>query len=151
MLTSQITEELLAYKANLHLISELFNAQHVLIPASFTEIQSRVKLNLCRFSDNYVAVLAIITLYSLLADWKLLIDVVFAAIEILLIRKLDGGSITIGQRQLTIPQFSPLLYGTALPMILRSSLLSTLISIIGTSGLVVLSHASLISSSVKES
>ena len=74
---------------------------------------------------TYVAVLAIITLYSLLADWKLLIDVVFVAIGILLIRKLDWGSITTGQRQLTAPQLSTLLYVTALLMILRSSLLST--------------------------
>ena len=78
-------------------------------------------------------------------------DMIFLAIGIILIRKLEGSSIPIGQRQLTATQLYTLLYVTALLMVLRSSLLSTLISIIGTTGLAALSHATLIDSSVKES
>ncbi|KAK4207226.1 hypothetical protein QBC37DRAFT_243084, partial [Rhypophila decipiens] len=127
----------------LRLISGLFGARGVSIPASLVEISSRVKLNFSRFFDNYVAAAAIITLYSLLTNWDLLLDMVFIATGDLLIRKLNGGCITFGERKLTTSQLYTLLYVTALLVMLRY-----LISIIGTTGLLVLSHALLIDNSV---
>lgn len=146
MLSNSNNAELFGYRPGLRLVSELLDVKHISIPASFEDIKSRVKLNICRFSNHYVTILAVITLYIILTNWELLIDITFVCIGVLIIRKLEGGSITIAQQQFTAPQLYTLLY----VMILRSALLGALILITGIAGLVVLSHASLIDSPSKE-
>lgn len=141
MFLGPVYREVLDLKANLRLASELFDLSHASRPANLEQIKSRIKNNFRHFATNYVSIFVTITAYSLLTNWKLLLEVAFVAF-VLRIRREDNSA------KIDEPQFTALhiyaLYGIALLVILKSSLLATLFSIASTSSVIMLAHASLI-------
>lgn len=141
MLLRQVPAKILDLKANLRLVSELFDISHVSRPADFGQIKSRVKYNFRCFSANYISIFVTLAIYSLLSNWKLLLEMVFVAI-VLFISRVERSSVKIMQRQFTASHIYTL-YATALLVILRSSLLATLLSVACTGSVAMLAHASL--------
>lgn len=137
----QVPAKISNVKTTLLLVSELFDFSHASRPADFKQIKSRVAYNLPRFSANYLALFVTLAVYSLVVNWKLLVELIFIAI-ILLIGSVDSNSIEVGQWPV-LSSHAYILYVTALLVILRSSLLATLLSIACTGSIVMLAHASL--------
>jgi hypothetical protein len=134
------SQQVLDLNAYLRLASELFDISHASRPANLEQIRLRMKHNFRHSATNYVAIFVTIAAYSLLTNWKLLIEVTFVAFVLRLGR--DDNSVNIDKSQFTASHIYAL-YLTALLVLLKSSLLSTLFSIVGTSSIIMLAHACL--------
>lgn len=142
MFIQPVLAEILSVKTNLRLVSELFSSFHVSRPTSLVQVKSRVTYNFHRFYTNYIAIFVTLAIYSLLANWKLLVEMILVAI-VLLVTRVDQSSNDNEQRQYASSHVY-ILYVIAFLVILRSSLLATLLSIACTSSVLVVAHASLI-------
>jgi hypothetical protein len=148
MLLRKMRAKNLDLKANLRLVSELFDTSHMSRPADVEQIKSRVKYNFRRFSANYISLFVTIAIYSLLSNWKLVFEMAFVAI-VLFISRVERSSVKIMQRQFRASH-AYILYATALLAILRSSLLATLLSAACTGSVAMVAHASLTDTIAKQ-
>ncbi len=146
----EVLNSIVYLQVNLELVSALFEIQHISLPANLTQIKSRLKLNLHRFSDNYTAVFVTLALCSLLTNWKLMSNVILLAVSAFLIEKLDAYPLGICHHQFPLSQRLILSCAAALLIILRSSILVTVASIGGSGVLAVSAHALLVNNPVEE-
>ncbi|KAF2133973.1 prenylated rab acceptor PRA1 [Dothidotthia symphoricarpi CBS 119687] len=128
--------------ANLRPISEFFDVKRVSKPANFSEVQSRVNFNLGYFSSNYAAVFAMLSVYSLLTNLLLLFVIVFVIGGMFGIGKLQGNDLELGSQRATTSQLYTALFVIAIPLGLWASPFSTVLWLIGASGVTILGHAS---------
>jgi hypothetical protein len=143
MAHAPVPADMQSWKAKLHLIADLYHSSGLSLPADLAEARSRLKLNLHRFSENYAALVMALTASSLLSSWKALVEAGFVAAGALLVRRLDASSVEIGEWRVDGTQLRRLFCAAAFLVVLRSQLLSTLVSLVGTASLVVFAHASL--------
>ncbi|KAL1847408.1 hypothetical protein VTK73DRAFT_10347 [Phialemonium thermophilum] len=136
--------------SNLRPLSEFLDVKRLSKPANFAEMQSRVNYNLGHFSSNYAVVFVMICIYSLLTNAWLLFDIVFVALGMWLIGKLDGRDLEFGAHRFTTTQLYTGLYVIAIPIALFSGLTSTLFWLVGASGLVILGHAAMLDKPIDE-
>ncbi|KAK3941078.1 COPII vesicles protein Yip3 [Diplogelasinospora grovesii] len=136
--------------SNLKPISEFFDVKRLSKPANFAEMQSRVNYNLGHFSSNYAVVFVMLCIYALLSNPWLLFDIVFVVAGMYLIGKLDGRDLEIGQHRFTTSQLYTGLYVIAIPIGLIASPFSTILWLIGASGVVILGHAALMDKPIDE-
>lgn len=136
--------------ANLRPISEFFDFKRLSKPENFAEAQSRVNYNLGHFSSNYAVVFSMLCIYALLTNPWLLFDIVFVILGMFLIGKLNGQDLEIGQTRLTTSQLYTGLYVIAIPIGLISSPFSTIMWLIGASGVVILGHAAIMDKPLEE-
>lgn len=136
--------------ANLRPVSEFLDIKRVSKPQNFGEVQSRVNYNLGYFSSNYAIVFVMLCIYALLTNPWLLFDIIFVVLGMYLIGKLNGQDLEIGQTRLTTSQLYTGLYVIAIPIGLISSPFSTIMWLIGASGVVILGHASLLDKPLEE-
>lgn len=136
--------------ANLRPVSEFLDIKRVSKPQNFAEVQSRVNYNLGYFSSNYAIVFVMLCIYALLTNPWLLFDIIFVVLGMYLIGKLNGQDLEIGQTRLTTSQLYTGLYVIAIPIGLISSPFSTIMWLIGASGVVILGHASLLDKPLEE-
>lgn len=136
--------------ANLRPVSEFLDIKRVSKPQNFAEVQSRVNYNLGYFSSNYAVVFVMLCIYALLTNPWLLFDIIFVVLGMYLIGKLNGQDLEIGQTRLTTSQLYTGLYVIAIPIGLISSPFSTIMWLIGASGVVILGHASLMDKPLEE-
>lgn len=136
--------------ANLRPISEFFDVKRLSKPANFGEAQSRVNYNLGYFSSNYAVVFVMLFLYALLTNIWLLFDIIFVAVGMFLIGRLEGRDLEIGQQRFTTSQLYTALYVIAIPIGLIASPFSTLMWLIGASGVVIIGHAAFMDKPIDE-
>lgn len=136
--------------ANLRPVSEFLDIKRVSKPQNFAEVQSRVNYNLGYFSSNYAIVFVMLCIYALLTNPWLLFDIIFVVLGMYLIGKLNGQDLEIGQTRLTTSQLYTGLYVIAIPIGLISSPFTTIMWLIGASGVVILGHASLMDKPLEE-
>ena len=136
--------------ANLRPVSEFLDIKRVSKPENFAEVQSRVNYNLGHFSSNYAVVFVMLCIYALLTNPWLLFDIIFIITGMYIIGKLNGQDLEIGQTRLTTSQLYTGLYVIAIPIGLISSPFSTIMWLIGASGVVILGHASLLDKPLEE-
>ena len=136
--------------SNLRPISEFFDVKRLSKPANFGEVQSRVNYNLSHFSSNYAVVFAMLSIYALLTNWLLLFDIIFVIAGMYLIGRLDGRDLEIGNFRATSSQLYTGLVVIAVPLGLIASPFSTLLWLIGASGVVILGHASFMDKPIDE-
>jgi PRA1 family protein 1 len=136
--------------SNLRPISEFFDLKRVSKPENFAEMQSRVNYNLSHFSSNYAVIFVMLCIYTLLTNRALLFDIVFVAVGMFLIGKLDGHDLEIGNWRATPSQLYTGLAIIAIPIGLISSPFSTIAWLLGASGVVILGHASLLDKPIDE-
>ncbi|OAL06662.1 prenylated rab acceptor PRA1 [Phaeosphaeriaceae sp. SRC1lsM3a] len=127
--------------ANLRPISEFLDVKRVSKPANFGEVQSRVNYNLGYFSSNYAAVFAMLSIYSLLTNLLLLFVICFVIGGMYGIGKLEGNDLELAGRRATTSQLYTGLFVVAIPLGLWASPFTTVLWLIGASGVTILGHA----------
>jgi len=127
--------------ANLKPISEFFDIKRVSKPANFGEVQSRVNYNLGHFSSNYAVIFAMLSVYSLITNKWLLFDIILVVAGMWGIGKLDGRDLDIGVIRATSSQLYTALVVIAVPVGFFASPFTTILWLIGASGVSILGHA----------
>ena len=136
--------------ANLKPISEFLDLKRLSKPANFAEVQSRVNYNLGHFSSNYAVVFAMLSIYSLLTN-PLLLFVIFLVVGGMWgIGKLDGRDLDVGVFRATTSQLYTALFVISVPLGIIASPFSTILWLIGASGVSVLGHASFMDKPIDE-
>jgi hypothetical protein len=130
--------------ANLRPIGEFFDFKRVSKPANFGEAQSRVNYNLGYFSSNYAAVFAMLSIYSLLSNRLLLFVICFIIGGMYGIGKLQGNDLQLGSVRATTSQLYTGLFVIAIPLGLWASPFTTVLWLIGASGVTILGHAAML-------
>jgi hypothetical protein len=136
--------------ANLKPISEFLDLKRLSKPANFGEVQSRVNYNLGYFSSNYAVVFVMLSIYSLLRNPVLLFVIVLVIGGLWGIGKLDGRELDVGFIRATSSQLYTALLIVAVPLGLYASPISTILWLIGASGVSILGHASFMDKPIDE-
>lgn len=127
--------------ANLRPISEFFDFKRISKPANFSEVQSRVNYNLGYFSSNYAAVFVMLSIYSLLTNLMLLFVIILVVGGMFGIGKLEGNDLQLGSWRASTSQLYTTLFVIAIPLGLWASPFSTVLWLIGATGVTVVGHA----------
>ncbi|KAF2185041.1 prenylated rab acceptor 1, partial [Zopfia rhizophila CBS 207.26] len=127
--------------ANLRPISEFLDVKRVSKPADFGEVQSRINYNLGYFSSNYAAVFVMLSIYSLLTNRMLLFVICLVVGGMYGISKLQGNDLEIGSWRATTSQLYTTLLVIAVPLGFWASPFTTVLWLIGASGVTILGHA----------
>lgn len=136
--------------SNLRPLGEFFDLKRLSKPANFAEVQSRINYNLGYYSSNYAVVFAMLSIYSLLTNWLLLFDIVFVVAGMFIIGRLDGRDLEIGTFRATTSQLYSGLIIIAVPVGLFASPFTTLLWLIGASGVTILGHAAFLEKPIDE-
>ena len=136
--------------SNLRPLSEFFDMKRFSKPANFAETQSRVNYNLGHFSSNYFVIFLMLAIYSLLRNMWLLFDIIFVFGGSWLISKLDGRDLEFGNQRITTSQLYTGMYIIAIPVAFIASPFTTLLWLIGASGVTILGHAALLDKPIDE-
>jgi hypothetical protein len=129
--------------ANLRPVSEFLDLKRLSKPANFGEVQSRVNYNLGHFSSNYAVVFVMLSIYSLLTNWYLLFLIVFVGASLWGIGKLNGRDLDLGFRRFNTSQLYTALLCVAVPVFFLASPITTILWLIGATGVTVFGHAAL--------
>ena len=127
--------------ANLRPISEFLDVKRISKPANFGEIQSRVNYNLSYFSSNYAVVFVMLSIYSLLTNPVLLFVIILVTCSLYGIGKLGGRDLDLGFRRFNTSQLYTALLCVAVPLGLWASPFTTVLWLIGATGVTVFGHA----------
>ncbi|RDL36820.1 uncharacterized protein BP5553_06172 [Venustampulla echinocandica] len=136
--------------ANLKPISEFLDLKRLSKPANFGEVQSRVNYNLGHFSSNYAVIVIMLSIYSLLTNFLLLFVIILVVGGMWGIGKLDGSDLDIGFLRATSSQLYTGLLVVAVPLGIFASPISTILWLIGASGVSILGHASFMDKPIDE-
>lgn len=128
--------------ANLKPISEFLDLKRLSKPANFGEMQTRVNYNLGHFSSNYAVVFVMLSIYSLLTNLLLLFVIILVVGGMYGIGKLEGRDLDIGVARATSSQLYTGLLVVAVPLGIWASPISTVLWLIGATGVSILGHAS---------
>jgi hypothetical protein len=136
--------------SNLRPVGEFLDFKRLNKPANFAEVQSRVNYNLSHYSTNYAVVFAMLSIYALVSNPLLLFDIILVIAGMYLIGLLDGRDLQIGTFHATSSQLYTGLLIITVPLGLIASPISTLLWLIGASGVAVLGHASFMDKPIDE-
>ncbi|ODQ63458.1 prenylated rab acceptor PRA1 [Nadsonia fulvescens var. elongata DSM 6958] len=129
--------------ANIRPPQDFFDLKRVSKPQGWGDAQSRINYNLGHFSTNYAILFALLSVYSLLTNLLLLFVIIFVAASMLFISYLGGEDLNLGFTRLTTSQLYTGLLVIAVPLGFFASPFSTVLWLIGASGVTILGHASL--------
>ncbi|OLL22524.1 Prenylated Rab acceptor 1 [Neolecta irregularis DAH-3] len=104
----------------------------------------RVAYNLSRYSANYAVLFCMLCIYSLLTNWLLLFVILFIGVGMFVINRLNGENLQLGPISITSSQLYTGLICVSVPLGFLASPISTVLWLIGASGVVILGHASLL-------
>ncbi|KAI1088818.1 PRA1 family protein-domain-containing protein [Rostrohypoxylon terebratum] len=121
--------------ANMRPVGEFLDFKRLSKPANFGEVQSRVNYNLGTFSSNYALVFVLLSVYALITNPLLLFDIILLVGGLWLLGRLNGQDLTIGTFQATSSQLYTGLLCTCGLLFLIASPFSTVLWLIGASGL----------------
>jgi hypothetical protein len=128
--------------ANLRPLSEFFDLKRLSKPRDFSDAQNRVNYNLSYFSSNYAVVFIMLSIYSLLTNLLLLFVIILVVGGMFGISKLQGQDLDVGFARATSSQLYTGLFIIAVPLGLWASPITTVLWLIGASGVSILGHAS---------
>lgn len=136
--------------SNLRPIGEFFDFKRLSKPANFSEMQSRVNYNLGQFSSNYMVVFFILSIYALVTSPLLLFDIVLLVAGLWILGKLNGQDLVIGNFRATTSQLYTGLFVTVAILGLIAPTFSTVLWLLGASGVVIIGHAALMDKPIDE-
>lgn len=122
---------------------EFFDFRRISKPANFGEVQNRVGYNLGYFSANYAAIVALLSVYALVTNTLLLFVILLVGGGLFGISKLGGEDLVLPVGRFNTSQLYTGLLIVAVPLCIFASPISTMMWLIGSSGVSVFSHASL--------
>ena len=137
--------------ANLKPISEFLDLKRLSKPHDFGDVQSRVNYNLSYFSTNYLVVFIMLSIYSLLTNLLLLFVILLVFGGLYGIKKLDGRDLDVGVLKATQSQLYTGLLIIAIPLGFWASPISTVLWLIGATGVSILGHASFMDRGIEAS
>ncbi|EDO18290.1 hypothetical protein Kpol_1039p40 [Vanderwaltozyma polyspora DSM 70294] len=123
-------------------VQEFFNVKNISKPNNFSDVQSRVAYNLKYYSTNYAIVVGLLSIYTLLTNLLLLFVIVFVLLGMTGIGKLQGEDLVTPFGTLKTSQLYTGLICISVPLGFLASPISTLMWLIGASGVTVIGHAS---------
>ncbi|RMJ20997.1 prenylated Rab acceptor 1 [Aspergillus sp. HF37] len=129
--------------ANLRPVSEFLDVKRLSKPGNFGEVQSRVNYNLSYFSSNYAAVFVMLSIYSLLTNPVLLFVILLVTGGLYGIGKLEGRDLDLGFARFNTSQLYTGLLIIAVPLGIWASPITTVLWLIGATGVTVFGHAAL--------
>ncbi|KAA8915117.1 hypothetical protein TRICI_002726 [Trichomonascus ciferrii] len=112
-------------------------------PAGWGEAQSRINFNLSYFSTNYAILFALLSVYSLLTNLLLLFVIIFVVLGVAGISALGGQDLDLRFTTISTSSLYTFLFIVAVPLGIFASPLSTILWLIGASGVSILGHAAL--------
>ncbi|KKK24755.1 hypothetical protein P175DRAFT_0441832 [Aspergillus ochraceoroseus IBT 24754] len=127
--------------ANLRPVSEFLDLKRISKPANFGEVQSRVNYNLSYFSSNYAVIFVMLSIYSLLTNWLLLFVIIFVTGGLYGIGKLGGRDLDLGVARFNTSQLYTGLMIVTIPLGFLASPFTTVLWLIGATGVTVFGHA----------
>ena len=130
--------------ANLRPVSEFLDLKRLSKPANFGEVQGRVNYNLSYFSSNYAAVFVMLSIYSLLTNPLLLFVILLVTGGLYGIGKLEGRDLDVQVARFNTSQLYTGLLVLAVPLGIWASPISTVLWLIGATGVTVFGHAALL-------
>jgi hypothetical protein len=130
--------------ANLKPVSEFLDIKRLSKPANFGEVQSRVNYNLSYFSSNYAVVFVMLSIYSLLTNALLLFVIIFMTAGFYGIGKLEGRDLDLGFSRFNTSQLYTGMLIVGVPLGIWASPLTTVLWLIGATGVTVFGHAALL-------
>lgn len=136
--------------ANLKPISEFLDFKRISKPANFSEVQSRVNYNLGYFSSNYAVVFVMLSIYSLVTNMTLLFVILLVVGGMWGIGKLEGQDLNVAGFHATSSQLYTVLLMVAVPLGFFASPFTTLLWLIGASGVTIFGHASFMDKPIDE-
>jgi hypothetical protein len=136
--------------SNLKPISEFFDFKRLSKPANFGEVQSRVNYNIAYFSSNYVAVFFMLSIYSLLTNLTLVFLIFFVVGGLWGIGKLEGRDLDIAGFHATTSQLYTGLVIIAIPLVFIAQIFTTVLWLIGATGVSTIGHASFMDKPIDE-
>ncbi|CAD6503893.1 BgTH12-05637 [Blumeria graminis f. sp. triticale] len=136
--------------SNLRPLSDFFDFKRVSKPNNFSEVQSRVNYNLGHFSSNYAVLFVMLSVYSLLTNFLLMFVIFLVVGGMWAIGKLDGRDLDVGGIKATSSQLYTGLICVAVPLGFLASPISTILWLIGASGVTILGHASFLDKPIDE-
>lgn len=136
------TQSITSRFTNLKPLSEFFDLKRLSRPANFSEVQTRVNYNLGYFSSNYAVIFVMLSIYSLITNRLLLFVIVLVVGGMYGIGKLQGRDLDIGVARFTTSQLYTGLMVVSVPLGIWASPFSTVLWLIGATGVSVLGHAS---------
>ncbi|CAK4029658.1 Prenylated Rab acceptor 1 [Lecanosticta acicola] len=137
--------------ANLRPISEFLDVKRISKPADFGQVQNRVNYNLSYFSSNYAAVFVMLSIYSLLTNLTLFFALVLIIAGMYGIGKLEGRDLDVGFARASVSQLYTGLFVIAVPLFFWASPITSILWLIGASGVTILGHAALMEKDVAAS
>ncbi|SMR55372.1 unnamed protein product [Zymoseptoria tritici ST99CH_1A5] len=137
--------------ANLRPITEFFDVKRLSKPADFAMVQNRVNYNLSYFSSNYAALFVMLSIYSLLTNLVLFFVIVFVIGGMWGIGKLEGRDLDVGFAKASVSQLYTGLFVIATPLFFWASPFSSMLWLIGASGVTILGHAAFMEKDVAAS
>nr|APE73920.1 RAB1 [Podosphaera xanthii] len=144
------SQSLSARLSNLRPISDFFDFKRISKPANFSEVQSRVNYNLGHFSSNYALVFAMLSIYSLLTNFLLLFVIFLVVGGMWGIGKLEGRDFEIAGFKASSSQLYTALICISVPLGFLASPISTILWLIGASGVTIIGHASFMDKPIDE-
>jgi hypothetical protein len=137
--------------ANLKPISEFLDLKRLSKPRDFGDVQNRVNYNLSYFSSNYAVVFVMLSIYSLLTNLLLLFVIILVVGGMFGIGKLQGRDLDVGFFRATTSQLYTGLLIVAVPLGIWASPITTVLWLIGATGVSILGHASFMEKDVAAS
>ena len=122
---------------------EFFDFRRVSKPANFGEAQGRISYNLGYYSANYVAIVAILSVYALVTNFLLMFVILLVAGGVFGISRLGGNDLVLPFGRFNSSQLYTGLMIVAIPLTFLASPISTMMWLIGSSMVTVGSHATL--------
>ena len=120
-------------------------------PRDFADMQNRVNYNLSYFSSNYAVVFVMLSIYSLLTNPLLLFVIILVVGGMFGISKLQGRDLDLGFVRATSSQLYTGLLIISVPLGIKASPISTVLWLIGATGVSILGHASFMDKDVAAS
>lgn len=110
-------------------------------PEGWGDAQSRINFNLSYFSANYAIVFALLSIYSLITNVLLLFVIILVVAGMYGIGLLGGNDLNLGFTTLTTSQLYTGLLIVSVPLAFLASPISTVLWLLGASGVTILGHA----------
>jgi PRA1 family protein 1 len=127
--------------SNMRSLMEFFDVRRISKPNNMGDAQSRLNYNLSYFSSNYAAIFAMLCIYTLITNTRLLFFIFLVIGGLWGIGKLQGQDLVIGSWRASTSQLYTTLLIISVPVFFLSSPWTTAIWLIGASGVTIFGHA----------
>jgi len=129
--------------------TEFFDVQRISRPADMNTVVSRISYNTRYFSGNYGLIIIMLAIYALFSNWWLFVALVFLVGGFSLINRFAPEPTQVGDYVVTQKSLYIVLFCIGIPLLFFSGPFSTLLWVVGASGIIILGHACVIEPGVE--